>query len=870
MTLPKKYFLIREGCCKFISEEKYYRANKKHLQPMMINYLYCFAPSGRQKRTWWLILLLNAGFFLPAGAQNAPFWTENFAGESIDLPAGWTTQDLSDNDTPTLWQRCPTGAECPPTVFPVDFLPADVLPAVTESFLSATADNGYAYALSQSDGETAHEAVLTSPVIDLPAGGEVLFLEFQSFVQTFHLRENQGARLSVQADGGAWQSVPLYPAVENYPTGQLQKTLNANTFLLNLSDLAAAANIRLRWEWTGMQEVVLCLDDVKLLTYNPLDVRKIWDGGQFGGGLNGWTINTVGPNDCTWQYEPFGRYGTAYLPQGNDNKFINSPTFYNGAVLLNGDFCYTNNTLPTAPLDNFPFIVAELISPTIDLSETTEEVLLDFYQVIRKFELTGANAVGTPCYWAYSTDDGETWSERLPLNEDVSQNLTFHTHQTLVMPPQTVGAAAVRIKFIFDGKLFYWGIDDVRILERPAVDLRISPDFYAVAPSRSVPVAQRDSVPFLADVENFGTMTQSDVWLIAEVENILTEEILYRDSIFIPSIEPLNLAENLTFPAAFFPPNDWGRYRGTYRVRAAETDVVPENNAVSFDFSVNKNEFAKESNASFGFKPPNRNYRWGNCFYVKNGAGIFADSVKFGIENIEQMSGRSVQTEIYAWQNDESDFLHATPDEYELIANNFYFVEGNESGLISVPADFSEEPVPLADDTHYIVTVRYEQAFGDGTNCFLSASQEADYLAMYFASDLRDDLRYATMTDNGSTGIFDIIGLGSGSGFNIVPQVRMVTYDPATVGSTSEIHPASLKMSLSPNPAARELTVYFSEKTAGMLTLFDDNGTNISTFAVRDDTIRRDITRLPDGIYYLHFVSDDGQTRLTRTFVKVR
>ena len=795
-------------------------------------------------------------------AQNEPFWIEDFSDlTGASLPPAWTTNDASMNVVETLWQSCGSPDDCPPNTITDSF--------IRDNFRSSTAANGYVFSYSAENENLpeSHLSQLISPLISLPDLTDELYLEFQSFLITLHTREHAGTRLYVQVDGGDWDEREIYPDVPNYDASFPQKTENANIFFIDLSEYANATNIRLRWEWLGNEEVVWCLDDCKLFDYNPLDVRKIWDGGSFTEGLGNWTINNTTTNLCTWEWEPIGYYGDAFLPAGNDNKFINSPSFKTGAVVVNGDNCYTDNSFPTTDLNLFSIFRSELISPTIDLSGTTDQVLLDFYQVIRKVDNEEMGSIPSPFLLSYSLDGGDTWSADEPINEFFPSNLTFHTHESLLLPIDLVGQAEVKLKFTFEGKLFYWGLDDIRILERPENDMRISKNFFAIPPTYSMPVSQLDSIAFLADIENFGTETQSDIWLYVDIENMDTESIVYQDSIFIPSAAPLELIENQLFNTAFLPPPLPANYRGTYRVASSAMDDVPTNDAISFDFEVTENLFAKESRTSFGFAPPARDYSWGNMFYVPNGEGFYADRILFTIANLSDMDGKDIQLELYELESNTVDTSHITPNEYSLIAANVVEISEEMPNLSSAAVDISGERIPLKDDTHYFVVLRYDRPPNFNKSCFVATSQESNYAAMYLAADLRNDLRYATVWKSAATQTFEVNGVGSGSGFDFIPQIRLLIADEFSAVSEKAL--TSEKLELYPNPARTNFSIVLPNNENGKLLIYNSLGVLVG---VDDDFLvgeEMSISNLPKGTYSVHFIEAKSEKVWVGKLVKM-
>jgi len=806
-----------------------------------------------------IIIFLLIPYF--SFTQNEPFWTEDFSNHTgINLPQNWITTDASNNTAEILWRRCGIPENCPPDTLSNTF--------IQDNFRSSTVDNGYAFAYSAENTNLSenHLSQLTSPVIDLPNLTNELYLEFQSFLITINIREHEGTKLQIQEDGGDWIEHEIYPDVPNYPQLNPQKTNNANVFFIDLSQYADAENIRLRWEWSGNEEIIWCLDDCKLFDYNPLDIRKIWDFGNFTGGLNGWEINNNSPEDCSWEWEPIGYYGDAFLPIGNNNKCINSPTFQTGAVVVNGDFCFTSDAPPTMDPSSFPAFRSELISPVIDLSNTTDQVLLDFYQLIRKVE-NAPPATPSPFLFAYSIDNGASWSADEQLNVSFASNLTYNTHETLLLSADLIGQSEVRLKFTFEGKLFYWGLDDIRILERAANDMRISKEFYAIPANYSTPVSQLDSIVFLADIENFGTEVQSNIWLQIEIKNVDTELSVHKDSIFIQAATPLQLIENQLFNKAFMPPPIAAHYRGTYSVKSSNIDDVPSNDAISFDFEVTEKSFAKESQTSFGFTPNARDFSWGNAFYITNGDGYYADSVFFTIENLEDMDGYDVQLELYEWEFNADDTLKATPNEYMRIGVNIVEISEDMSDLTGIPVDISGERIPLKDNTQYFVVLRYDHPLGTTQRCFLATSQEADYNAMNFASILRNDKRYATLSKDASTEDFDVIGIGNGSGFDFVPQIRLSIADSPT--SIAEIELKQEELKIYPNPTQTNFTIDLSNESKGNILIYNSLGSLVRHVNDFSNEKIISIQDLPNGTYFVHFIEEKTENIKRGILVKM-
>jgi hypothetical protein len=222
---------------------------------------------------------------------------------------------------------------------------------------------------------------------------------------------------------------------------------------------------------------------VGVYPFAPKD-NVLWEE-TFGGGItaNGWTTEgscAVGDSNINagWKYLPDGLLDKgAFIFAGAG---ISSPTLCDGAVGVDSDFLDNggdgNNTgggpCP-APGQHI------LISPVLNSSEWNVPGLsITWTQAIRQYL--------SDYFFSYRTKDGdEAWSEwnDVVINTEFEANGDFISNDVQRhFMPGAVGHDSLQIRFVYNANYYMWGIDDVKIVETEANNMRINSNFYAIAP----------------------------------------------------------------------------------------------------------------------------------------------------------------------------------------------------------------------------------------------------------------------------------------------------------------------------------------------------------------------------------------------------
>lgn len=211
--------------------------------------------------------------------------------------------------------------------------------------------------------------------------------------------------------------------------------------------LEAGISLEGKLEYKEPAELVSC-GDVGI----PYIETTIWGQngeGEFRDSLGDWTIECASDTCWGWTLDEFI---TAPFTSAN----MVSPTSCNGFVVFNSDYLdnagvyYEGIGFCSAPC------AGSLISPIIEVSDyNPESLFLRFTQNYRDYESEYNIAI--------SYDDGLTYPDIIPLNEDAIQN-GDDVMEVVEIPIQNYnGQPTIRVKFDHIGNYYYWAIDDVSI-----------------------------------------------------------------------------------------------------------------------------------------------------------------------------------------------------------------------------------------------------------------------------------------------------------------------------------------------------------------------------------------------------------------------
>ena len=572
-----------------------------------------------------------------------------------------------------------------------------------------------------------------------------------------------------------------------------------------------------------------------------------------------WTAIEVqgdGSTSSNWTHTNIGPMG-AYA-----NESLASTTAENGWYIFDSDLncSYENQE-------------AWLVSPALDASGE-DKVFLTFETYYRSFNDRPTVEVSR---------DSMTWVsyEVFPNIEATFFGGNGENPQQVYVDISDVAAGEgqfwIAFRFLSDastanggnltGCAYAWQIDDVALTSidpRPANDMHISPDFFAIAPNIQTPFGQLTPFSFLADIENKGSTVQESASLNVSITELENNTEVFSDNLSYGEIGLDSLVQSQVFPNTFTPAVEAAAYTATYTLALVDEDERPMDNIQSFDFMVSDSTFAKATQGTRLLAPSEDNsYAYGNCYYIPNGAGQYARFMSFMVGNAEELINSSVSILMYKWEGDLNGDFSANADEYgaAAVAFNSYTFDGSESNiLLTLPVSEEGEGVLLEDDSYYFIVVQFNTADED-KNMFLLGSDELDYNAAWFASTIGDGpIQYASMLDVGNTGDFSVVGFG----WDVVPIMQLHIGENADLNvAARETLSLANKITLHPNPATAiaRLDIDLVNAQAVEVEIFNTMGQRVfvqKMGKIKQGELDLDVSKFIAGTYFVLLRAEEG------------
>ena len=552
----------------------------------------------------------------------------------------------------------------------------------------------------------------------------------------------------------------------------------------------------------------------------------------FAGGIeaNGWfTEGTCAVADSNvnagFEYLPTGLLDRgAYIFAG---AAINSPTLCDGAVGVDSDYDdnggvqgnFGGGPCP-APAQHF------LVSPAIFSGEWNVAGLsLSWSQALRQFQST--------YFFSYRTrDEGSAWNDWVDfqVNTEFETNGNFdNTNTQRHFMPGAAGHDSIQIRFVYNANYYMWGIDDVKIIETEANNIRLQTNFYAIAPWATVPENQLYPFGALVDVYNAGASAQTNVNVRHTVVDNGSGSTVYDESLAYGTIGPDSLAENRLNPELIVLPNVAATYTQTYTATQDAEDFDPSDNVITHQFSVGGNTFGLEDGFTRSVAVANGvydagaplSYAYGNYFFAVEDAEV--ESIIWGVNNPDDMAGQTVQIYLLQWTDTNGDQIAAS-SERRFISYADYTFQGDEgdNAIFETPVENFDDPgapVIMKAGFGYMAIIEYQASSASDPQFFLLASEARNYNAQQLAMDsafvngISDMTAYFSVLGFSPDGIvsnidYEVKELNVNDsrvffGNDIVPLVRVVVKDITNVTDL----PSDQLISVFPNPAVESVQV---------------------------------------------------------------
>jgi hypothetical protein len=569
---------------------------------------------------------------------------------------------------------------------------------------------------------------------------------------------------------------------------------------------------------------------------------------------------------------------------------MQTPTICNGAVLLNSDFLDNQGIAGNFGAGTCPSpCISSLISPNIDLSNVNIQGLtVQFSLATRQFLSTYSLLV--------SSDNGATWPDTFNLLSDYFTNDFVSTNDIvrIGLCDFPTDAKSVRLRFYAAANYYFFGLDDVFLINESKADPQTNLSFYALAPTYKTPARQASDIAFLADVRNNGAVASNNTVLRVDVIDNSTNTSIYNQSLSYGNLEPCQQVENVNFANLYKMPETEGTYTIRYDINS-DGNSVSGNDIQSGNFVMTKNTFATHaSEAEFGgnyFSAIGGGVNWGNIgnyysagnyFYVPKGDGWNARTVTFGVSDAAGGAPfEAIMTSsIYKVLGDADASGDISGAERLLVGKSedpFFSVGSTTAGRRKITlnvfgvddageVDLSK-PVELESNSGYLVMIDVYPTVGTAVYPLLSTRSDTRNTRVrnfyYGASELAFSQlnieKYYSMISTGGTNSDNPADRPLG-GFFKNTYVEWELSDPV---GTEDIK-SDLGFDIHPNPASDVLFVDMQlEKTSNSVRLevFDLAGRRISVADhsnIKNENLTVNTSSFNAGMYILKVTTDEG------------
>lgn len=320
----------------------------------------------------------------------------------------------------------------------------------------------------------------------------------------------------------------------------------------------------------------------------PFDILWSEDFGStaIGGIPTGWSQS--GANQV-WKKTMIGSTGCF---AGTTPPTLASPTASNGVLIYDAD---SLNEAVTGDCTGATYaaLSGEVISETIDLTGEPN-VRLEFRQLFRLC----CSPTTTFLTVSVSADGGGTWTDfEAKGTTGINSYNTNGQLYSINISPFVGGSNNVKVKFKFDSGLgvYFWQIDDIKIIEGPLNDVKLERTYADFSYTdggfyTQTPAGQVAPIGFRGAVLNDGFQAQTTVNMNVSVTGAGTYS---QNSNTITSF-PLYSRDTLLITTPTFDPLAVGTYSIVYNVSQVETDELISNNADTVSIKVSDTVYARD------------------------------------------------------------------------------------------------------------------------------------------------------------------------------------------------------------------------------------------------------------------------------------
>jgi hypothetical protein len=583
-----------------------------------------------------------------------------------------------------------------------------------------------------------------------------------------------------------------------------------------------------------------------------------------------------------WASDGTAKSGNLWSPANGDTRITSLDTTRGfGAAMFGSNF------LDASGQSLSPH-TGELWSPVFDATGLNDLTLM-FQQTNRHYQSNTTIDCFQSTAVSWSEDGGVTWKPLICLEENEGYGLYERMPRntpTAVKLKGSKGTNKFRIKFHFDGEYYYWLLDDVRVgvLKN---NVTLSKSWVALPANAIMQRNNTDSVRFMVDVVNNGTVPARNVKLTVDVLNSTTLANVFTTTRNYGTLAPDSTAQNELLPQAFFPPNSAAtNYDIRYKITYDSTDMFQRDDSIYFaaGLLVRDSIFSNERSGFLagGYAPsisaPTRAWKMGQYYYFPKGATSTATRISAYIQASSATTPisapRTYGAGLYEWTDlNNNDSIEV--NERKLVAYGETVVPAlsTASGLNVVLENFiGSTPVYLKNNQVYLAMLEINPTTPN-TSWFGYFDDRArfSYGPMEFATRKAGKPRYAGVIDVNASDPNSVWRTNVFGGNQYAPRVTLWAW-PIRIDTKDDL-PSTYKVSVYPNPVGAQLNInvdFPKSEEAVLFRVFDLKGQLLQEREysnVQKETLNMDVAKLANGSYLLQVQTVANQAK-TIKFVK--
>jgi len=632
---------------------------------------------------------------------------------------------------------------------------------------------------------------------------------------------------------------------------------------------------------------------------------------DFGSGIpTGWTLSGAGSTDCPWVYSTDGSWGFFNGNNGTSGgDVIASTTSANGFIINDPDSA--NHAMNGQPSGTTYEFLSSYITTSAISTVGYPAVRLEFEQLFR-YNNDPELQVGI------STDGVQfTYFE---AKGDVAANDQSPNPSLYAVDISSLAANSptVYIRFGWNARVYYWMIDDIRLVTPPEYDLAINQTFYngyndstQTRYYTSIPNRQAlaDTLLLGAAIQNVGGEANTNITLNSTV--FKDGSLIWQDSSDSTSLNT-NQSDSLNVSSEFYPNTGLGDYSIRLVTTSDSSDYDSTNSIVTTNFTVTENEYRRD----------NDNSNQGNwfdastwemlvafeifetdtavaisCYFpdLSNGYGVdVGDPISYFLYNENNLSTPIAFNEFYTVQAGQEDsWITLSLPATKLDPGTYYagFTIYEDETAIGTHSSLNEEVPP------FMVLARIDGGtaadWGYRTDLLpfvrliTRDPQACNNVSIDISGTVVDSIFEGSITTNvtGGTAPYSYQWTGpngftssspnlsnldiKGSYTLIVSDADGCVSDPedftvAGVVSTTNITNSDMKLNLFPNPAKESIHMSLSgiyQSTTLVFDIIDLSGKKMQSGVVsseQNQAVEIGVSHLSNGIYFFNITTNDN------------